>query len=736
MRQISIKTHYSAAELAGMRLPGLPGTIRGVQLLAERAPWDCIEVTGRGGKRREYAPPADIMAAVRAQAAQQLAALAPVAPVTPSTAVVARSSGHYTREQNLKADARKGVLHALEQIMTRTGYALKKAARTLLELVRMGQASLQLVAMLKLARDERGRSSPDGLPSERSLVRFVEYQKAGQIVPKKRAANMSVPPWAKAFMSFYQRPEKLTVEHAYYLYTEATPGDHPSIHQVRRFLKKVGNVSLQAGRMGERELKNLKPFVRRGFDSLLPADIYSADGHTFDREVQHPLHGRPFRPEITTMVDIGTRKAIGWSVGLAESALAVLDALRNAVQNGGIPAILYVDNGSGYINSMMLDEVTGFMARLGIDMQNSLPYNSQARGVIERLHQTIWVKAAKEAPGYIGHDMDREAKHNVFKLSRKALKNSASGEVVTMPLMGWPEFVPFCQKKIDDYNKRPHRSLPKMTDTVTGRRRHQSPNDAWALAEANGFAAHMISQEESISLFRPQVQRTIRRGEVELFGQRYFNAALEEFNGELLPICYDIHDPQLVWVYSPDGRLICDAEIDANKVDYMPKSALDKGRDKRAAGREKRLVNKLEEVRAEREGTLALEVIQGVTIPTNIEQIRERWALEQDEEILISSVKQMQIEVVLPAAAEVPEVEVSNVFVMPELPQDRFRKWVALDEHLSKGGVIDEPALTRWYGSYPQSNEYRMYAKRRLAMQEESLNEQSTVATVLCMNQK
>ncbi|MDO8180189.1 MAG: Mu transposase C-terminal domain-containing protein [Undibacterium sp.] len=729
-----LKTHYSAAELAAMRLPGLPSTKVGLLAKADRENWSFLEILGQGGKRREYAPPAQVIAAIRNKAAQELAALAPVAPVTAVAAT--RDRGHYTREQNLTGDARKGVLDALNGIMQRTGYPLKKAARSLLTMARENQASPQLVASLKLARDGRGMPSPDGLPSERSLIRFVEYQKTGQIVPKKRAADMSIPPWAKAFMSFYQRPEKLTVEHAYQLYTEATPGEHPSIHQVRRFLKKVGNVSLQAGRMGDRELKTLKPFVRRGFDSLLPADIYSADGHTFDSEVQHPLHGRPFRPEITTMIDIGTRKAIGWSVGLAESALAVLDALRNAVQNGGIPAILYVDNGSGYKNQMMRAEAIGFMDRLGIDMKNSLPYNSQARGGIERSHKTIWVKAAKEVAGYIGHDMDREAKHNVFKLSRKALKKSASGEVATMPLMGWPDFVPFCQKKIDDYNKRPHRSLPKMTDPATGRRRHQSPNDAWELAVANGFAPHMISQEESISLFRPQVLRTIRRGEVELFGQRYFNAALEEFNGELLPISYDIHDPQLVWVYSTDGRLICDAEIDANKVDYMPKSALDKGRDKRAAGREKRLVNKLEEVRAEREGTLALEVSQGVVIPSNIDEIRARWAMEADEAVLIQSVKPV-IKTVQTAEIEVvAEVAVSNVTVMPESPQERFKKWVALDEYVSQGGVMDDPKLTKWYGSYQQSNEFRTFEKRRIAMQEESLNEQSTVATVLCINQK
>jgi putative transposase len=66
-------------------------------------------------------------------------------------------------------------------------------------------------------------------------------------------------------------------------------------------------------------MKNIKPFVRRDISQLQPNDVWTADGHTFDAEVQHPMHGRPFRPEITAIIDVATRRIIGWSVGLAES---------------------------------------------------------------------------------------------------------------------------------------------------------------------------------------------------------------------------------------------------------------------------------------------------------------------------------------------------------------------------------------------------------------------------------
>lgn len=704
MSQVIVKTHYSAAELAAMRLPMLPTTKANVIAMAERSLWEFIEVTGRGGARREYLPPADVMEAIRGKADQALIAAVPAK--TLPKREIEQLSLVTTEAQNLKADARKGVLLALELLMQRSGYPMKKAARVLIEMARKGEANAQLVNMLKMARDERGRPSADGLPSERSVLRFVEYERTGMLAPKKRERDMTVPAWAPAFLKCYQKPEKPTVEHAYreFLKEQGTAAaDAPSIWQVRRFLDKVGNVTLEMGRMGEREIKALKPFVRRGFENLLPTDIYSADGHTFDAEVQHPLHGRPFRPEITTVVDIATRRATGWSVGLAESAFAVLDALRHAVFNGGIPAVLYVDNGSGYKNQLMTDVATGLMARLGIEMVNSLPYNSQARGVIERLHQTIWVNAAKEVTGYIGRDMDRQAKLNVFKLSRKAI--AKPGEAITMPLMGWDVFVAFCQEKVDAYNNRPHRSLPKITDPQSGRRRHMTPNEAWTLAAEKGFAPHTVADDEVRPLFRPQVLRTIRRCEIEVFGNRYFARALEEFHGEQLRIGYDIHDPAKVWVYDAEGRFICTAELDANKRDYMPQSVIDRARDKRAAGREKRAEAKLAEIREERHGAPAIEQSDVVTIPGVLKINRSDLAARAREAELV----EVNVPAMTPVAEAMP-VPDTPVWSIPSIPEERYAEWLRINS-------LNEEEMTcekqkKWRHTYQATAEFRSYQRK------------------------
>lgn len=63
------KTHYSCAELAAMKLPGMPTTERRMRDLVERESWEFTEIksAGRSGMRREYLPPAKIARLIEAR---------------------------------------------------------------------------------------------------------------------------------------------------------------------------------------------------------------------------------------------------------------------------------------------------------------------------------------------------------------------------------------------------------------------------------------------------------------------------------------------------------------------------------------------------------------------------------------------------------------------------------------------------------------------------------------------
>lgn len=503
------------------------------------------------------------------------------------------------------------------------------AIRQLMRLARDDERTRRLAMQANAKKGKSGKRtlSPRSLKRWKSLVAGVNDR--AQMIVALAPMDMErlvIPPWAPALVKLYNQPQKPALTGCIEKLVSVLPAGVtvPSYSAARRFLEKMGTVTRERGRRLPRELKALQPFVRRDTSKLLPGDVYTADGHKFDAEVSHPGHGKAFRPEITAVLDVATRKVVGWSAGLAESTWAVNDAMRHAAESNGIPTLFYVDRGSGYANAAQADEVVGFAARVGYEITHSLPYNSQARGLMERSHHSIWVKAAKELPTYMGAVMDREAKTKVFKLTRAHIKAAGTSKL----LLPWDEFLTFCQQQVDAYNARPHRSLPKVRDEVTGKLRHLSPGEMWEQAVTGGWAPMLLTDAERDDLFRPYKLCTVTRGEVRLFNNLYFSADLEEYHGERLPVGYDIHDPSRVWVRDKKDRLICVAEFEANKRDYFPQSVIERAAEKRAKAREKRLETHLQEVREELNPPARLEHQEPNFLPTEFQA--DRIAVERD----------------------------------------------------------------------------------------------------------
>jgi putative transposase len=608
-----MKNHYPIQTLLSLQLIELPKTRQGIEALVLREGWKSIDFPGRGGRggiRKEWFPPEAIINAIKSKKINEIldCTSEPVAitqQINKKSIQTTSPNLFSTDRQRATADARAAILSHVDALMAELKIKRSKAINEIITRAKAGTLPPHLAALVPIANGKSGGSGG------RTLCRRTIYNwqsdltgvatpgaAVAALTPKVRQASSEIPPWANDLLTAFQAPQKPSLRwavqqicdkhglHEDYLYGRA-----------RRFLEKMGNVEILRGRIGSREIKTVMPFRRRTTDDLLPGDIYTADGHTFDAEVAHPDHGRPFRPEVTGVVDVLTRKYVGWSIDLAESGLAVLDAFRSACEVGGIPGILYVDNGSGYKNAMMSDPATGMMARVGTTMLHSLPYNSQARGIIERSHKTVWVSAAKELPTYIGKDMDRQASNNVFKLTRAAVKASVKSPM----LMDFPSFVTFCNQKIEEYNNRPHSSLAKCHDPELGRKRHMTPNEAWALEIENAQAAGLavVEKTESRNLFRPQKEVKLIRGEVRLFNNLYFNADLKERHGEWVRVAYDVRDASSVIVYDTEGRYLCDAKLDGNAAPYMAKTVIEQAREKRAKGRLARLDAKRDEVEAE-----------------------------------------------------------------------------------------------------------------------------------------
>ena len=610
---------YSAQELAG--LPGMPGDESNVRKMAKKNLLPSRnKVRGKGVEYPLTCLPTETQAhLIKLEVSRPagVTAISPAAPCATATNAVAPfypvalPVSHELKDwQRKTAEARSAIINEIKRLSKAAG--MEKAIQAVIALAVNGELPEQLQRLVSVANAKAGSAGKRHL-SRTSIYRWMKEAEQGfaALAPKNHK-SIRVPAWAAPLLALYQQPQKPTLKKCLDDLVLPEGMSAPSYWAAQRFLDKMSKLDLARGRMLPRELKNVRAFVRRDTSHMWPGDCYTSDGHKFDAEIAHPRHGRPFRPEITSVLDIATRRCVGWSVDLAESTWAVLDAMRHAVERCGINALHYVDNGSGQKNALMSDEVVGFMARLGITITHSLPYNSQARGLEERSHQSIWVRGAKDLPTYMGESMDREARQAAFRITRKDINAVGTSRL----MMQFSDFLKWCDRQVEDYNNRPHRALPKIADPVSGKMRHQSPNEAWASAIVEGWEPVMLKEGEAADLFRPYKIGKTTRAEVRLFGNIYFNRMLEHYHGEQVRIGYDIHDGSRVWVRDMEGRLICEAEFEANKQAYFPQSQIDVASRKRAEGRIKRAEAHIEEAEAELNPPLVIEHQQAVTLPT------------------------------------------------------------------------------------------------------------------------
>ena len=305
-----MKTHYSISELLEMNLEKFPKTNRAILYKVEREKWSFIEAScqgGKNGKRREYAPPPDVMKQIQARKLEEaLDGLEDLPSPTemegkpavrneetplalPETVCIVDGS---TEQQRLCESSRRGVLAAVERVMAEAGVSKEAAITTVLTQAKMPGFE-HIAKLFSLAADGRGGGGK--LPSTRTIKRWFAARECNSLAPKISQKDMNVPSWLPLFLECYRLPMKPSVAEAYRFFLrrlESDGNECPSIHTVRRWLDKVGNVERERGRRGARDLKNILPHKRRDFLHLKPAAIYTADGHTFDAEVLNPLKKR------------------------------------------------------------------------------------------------------------------------------------------------------------------------------------------------------------------------------------------------------------------------------------------------------------------------------------------------------------------------------------------------------------------------------------------------------------
>lgn len=474
----------------------------------------------------------------------------------------AESAWHGLTEKKRDVAMRRLLLVKAVLAKEEDGLSMSAGVNYVLKSIRLARATQILItAAVSLGRK---KNAP---PSRGIVINWMNaYKESGPagLAPKHRGSQRREYGWEARAIYLYNLPSKPDMA-AVARWIREEGEETATESRVHRYIKSLpADVREGRSRLGPRLFANTKKgYVRRNTEMLPVGHLWQGDGHTLDLYLQHPTGSKVWRAELTAWMDIRSRYVPGFWIDENESALSTLFALGDAItRHDHIPAMLHIDNGSGYKNRMLSDKHTGFYERMGISIMHSRPYNAKGKGQIERWFKTLECDFNKRFVSYCGKDMSEEA-------IQKLLKQYAKGEI-TLPTKD--QYIRALTVWIEIYNNTPHDSLDGKT-----------PAQVWAGLE------RCPVEPKGAALFLPQKRRTVRRESIRIDNREYRNPELIAYDKQKLIVEFSIHDDAEVRVLDEQGCWICDATL-VHKADYIPVSRIDEGSIKRA----KKAVERLE----------------------------------------------------------------------------------------------------------------------------------------------
>ncbi|EGM5674265.1 transposase [Salmonella enterica] len=612
---------------------------------ANREGWTFRQLQGKRGVSYEYeisSLPLTIQEEVRERQIQQLMevglqkpakpvvrrrrdpdAISPLEAYRGSPQLMEERLNALTENQRQVADARVALVREVFLLEEKGNIGRLKAINYVVSKARSGELPplLQAAAVTANAKRGSGRTiSRD--PLYQWVLKYSQAQNAAErlllLAPGKRE-EMKVEEisWLADFLAEYRQSNGRPMTEAYEDFVKEWNRRYaeepymlqiiPSYDAIRRVMKKLPEVVKQKGRITGSEYRQLEGFTRRDWSKMPVNYVWIGDGHGMKMKCAHPIHGRPFSPEVTFVIDGGTRFVVGWSLDLAENVFAVAGAIQHGIRNHGKPFIYYSDNGSGETADVLDKEVVGILPRLGINHPTGIAGNPQGRGIIERLNRTLPVRIARKYRTYFGKGADRETLRKTNRNLRSAFNALQKGKELNAvqrsamrDLPSWEELIEAIRDGVEWYNNRQHSELPMKANG-----KHYSPAEyrKKRLAEED-TEIEWLSEVELRDMFCPVVEKPVRRCEIHWLNNIYYAPELRDEHGRKVLISYDIHNAEKIIVRRLDGSFICEAIWNGNKRAAFPVTAEYHKHQQRIKGMRKRAEEKLRD--AEDEGISVL----------------------------------------------------------------------------------------------------------------------------------
>lgn len=453
-----------------------------------------------------------------------------------------------------------------------------------------------VLTALNTVRGKKASECPTRATLFRWLTNFEKYQSGNRqaLLKQYKGRPRVMHGWESKAIELFNTPSKPAyADVAYWLRTEFN-FKSATKDRVTAYLKNLPQTlgKQSPSRMGQQFYKhNLSPYTIRDNDVLPVGFGYEGDGHTVDAYVAHPATGNLYRPELTIWIDVSSRYVTGWYLTDDESAISTLFALSYAITSQDhVPAMLFLDNGSGFKARMMTAETEGFFSRLSITPSYSLPGNSKGKGLVEGFFKIFRNRHDKKFSTYCGDDMAPE-------INRRLVEHVKNGK---RALPSYTEYVASVRQYIEDYNNEPKAVLGG-----------KSPREVWE-AGLQQVPVHITAD----ALVMPRRIRTVKKWRIRLDNRHYQDAALAHYNNQEVLVEYSLHNDAEIRVLDSEERLICVAYL-VSKVARLPDSRIVEAEQKRTTGQIKRLELKAGEARLRGKPVISLEESNQILLDIN-----------------------------------------------------------------------------------------------------------------------
>lgn len=694
---------YSAAELAELALPDLPGTKRKVNERAatwrapeKKHPFDPLgtwrdPLPGEGpGIRYHYSVlPLRAQARLVREAAKGAGAQAPAEPRDRAEAWAHFESLPETRKARARAK-----LERLEEV--RALVAAGQHKDVAVEIV-AGKHRLGVSTLFGWQKRVNGIDRADWLP-------FLVDRRQG------RTTRAACDPEAWDMLkSDFLRAERPTFQSCYDRMAETAQARGwtvPDSRTLERRLKSEVPVAVIVfAREGREAVERLYPAQERDRTVFRALEAVNADFHKFDVFVEW-ADGRKVRPQICCFQDLHSGMILAWRIDDHPNKEAVRLAFGDLVETYGIPENCWLDNGrefaakwitggtpNRYRFTVRDEDPMGILTQLGVEVRWTRPYSGQSKP-IERAFRDFCDRIAKDprlAGAYTGNTpIDKPENYGA--------------RAVPLDL-----FVRVVDEGIKRHNARPGRENRACKGLL-------SFEEAFLESYAGAVIRKALPEQRRLWLLAAEGVRADRQnGAINLAGNRYWFEALPELRGHPLVVRFDPQDLHSgVHVYRLDGSYVGWADCLAAKGYADVEAGREHARARKAYLRAQREM--LEAHRKLRIEQVADLMAAPLAEPLALESKIVRPSFGSADPLMgrpepaappardltpTESAQLIRLETEFRAPAPSPE----------ETDEQRFARAIGLERRLAQGqGAGDDER--RWLGAYQMSAEYR--ARKRM----------------------